>query len=173
MQVQRPAEHLGTVQDLPDDPGPADRDTVTVLDTGWPVGQVLDEPSWFGRLIQAVPVVLTGRANPLGLRHVEATLAQLQGAFVPTVVVALIGPTRRGRIPARVTSVAGAHLTRSIAARQVVMLPDLPALAGTGIGASDLPRRLMPAGTALLAAVLPRQDETATGTSTPARRGTR
>ena len=141
--VQRPAEQLATLADLPDPhAGPPGAEAVSVVDTGWPLGQLLDEPGWMSRLVRAVPLVVTGRASALGVRHVEATLAALHAAGASTVVVALIGPTRRGRIPARVSSIAGAGLTAAIQARRVVMLPDLPALAGAGIGAAELPRRL-------------------------------
>ena len=138
--VQRPAEQLATLADLPDPhAGPPRAEAVSVVDTGWPLGQVLDEPGWMSRRARAVPLVVTGRASALGVRHVEATLGGAAGRRGLHVVLALIGPTRRGRIPARVSSIAGAGLTAAIQARRVVMLPDLPARRGRDRGGRAYP----------------------------------
>ncbi|HET7477094.1 MAG TPA: hypothetical protein VFJ97_13865 [Dermatophilaceae bacterium] len=67
--------------------------TLTVLDIGWELGQLLASSGWLGdQVLQARRLVAVTTATIPGLRRLEGALAMLQG--IP-VAAAVVGPRRR------------------------------------------------------------------------------
>ena len=73
--VHRIAGSLAGVVDVPEPPVMAEG-TVTVVDAGWPIPDLLAGVGghWLPSLLQEAPLLLTAQANVPGLRHAEVTL---------------------------------------------------------------------------------------------------
>ncbi len=121
--------------------------TLTVLDVGWELGQLLASPSWLAdRLLQARHVVAVTTATIPGMRRLEGALALLDG--VP-VVAAVLGPRRR-KWPRGVEHGMGA-LTRRL--DQEGCLHQIPLdrdLANRGLDSQALPPPVLTAAGHLL-----------------------
>jgi hypothetical protein len=144
--LQRTGVALASVHDVPS-PMPAEKSTLTVLDAGWELGQVLNTPSWVAaQLSQAAAVVVVTCATVPGLRHLEGALALLDGT--PT-VVAVLGPPRK-RWPKPVQHTAGSLTRAADHAGRLVVIPWDPRLAVAGLDSTPLPATLLDAAAAVL-----------------------
>jgi len=135
--------------------------TVTVVDMGWPVTDLLQQLGgghWLGTLLRAAPLVLTARGTAPGLRHVEAAVEALKVVRDPgtTVVLALLGSRTLPRPLSTATATsAGAAAQAAHRGQLLVTVPDRAALAAAGLTPAPLPRQLHPAGDQLLALTMP------------------
>src|SRR5215207_7806935 len=144
--LQRTGVALASPHDVPS-PMPAEKSTLTVLDAGWELGQVLNTPSWVAaQLSQAAAVVVVTCATVPGLRHLAGALALLDGT--PT-VVAVVGPPRK-RWPKPVQHSAGALTRAADQAGGLVVIPWDPWLAVAGLDSTPLPEALLDAAAAVL-----------------------
>jgi hypothetical protein len=152
--LQRTGVALASVHDVPS-PMPAEKSTLTVLDAGWELGQVLNTPSWVAaQLSQAAAVIVVTCATVPGLRHLEGALALLDGT--PT-VVAVLGPPRK-RWPKPVQHTAGSLTRAADHAGRLVVIPWDPRLAVAGLDSTPLPATLLDAAAAVLQRVDLRTD---------------
>lgn len=135
--------------------------TVTVVDTGWPIIDLLErlaaDPagrSWLSALVRSAPLVLTARASIPGFRHVEAAVEALSAVRGPggRVVLALLGPRT---LPRTLTAAAGPAVKAAQRDQLIVTVPERPALTRAGLTPAPLPRQLQPAGDQLLALTVP------------------
>ena len=144
--LQRTGLTLASLHDLPS-PMPAEKSTLTVLDVGWELGQVLNTPSWLAaQLSQAAAVIVVTCATVPGLRHLEGALALLDGT--PT-VVAVLGPPRK-RWPKPVQHTAGSLTRAADHAGRLVVIPWDPRLAVAGLDSTPLPATLLDAAATVL-----------------------
>jgi hypothetical protein len=144
--LQRTGLTLASLHDVPS-PMPAEKSTLTVLDAGWELGQVLNTPSWVAaQLSQAAAVIVVTCATVPGLRHLEGALALLDGT--PT-VVAVVGPPRK-RWPKPVQHTAGALTRAADQAGRLVVIPWDPRLAVAGLDSTPLPATLLDAAATVL-----------------------
>jgi hypothetical protein len=144
--LQRTGVALASLHDVPS-PMRAEKSTLTVLDAGWELGQVLNTPSWLAvQLSQAAAVIVVTCATVPGLRHLEGALALLDGT--PT-VVAVVGPPRK-RWPKPVEHTAGALTRAADQAGRLVVIPWDPRLAVAGLDSTPLPGTLLDAAAAVL-----------------------
>jgi hypothetical protein len=144
--LQRTGVALASLHDVPS-PMRAEKSTLTVLDVGWELGQVLNTPSWVAaQLSQAAAVIVVTCATVPGLRHLEGALALLDGT--PT-VVAVLGPPRK-RWPKPVQHTAGALTRAADQAGRLVVIPWDPRLAVAGLDSTTLPATLLDAAAAVL-----------------------
>jgi len=144
--LQRTGVALANLHDVPS-PMPAEKSTLTVLDVGWELGQVLNTPSWVAaQLSQAAAVIVVTCATVPGLRHLEGALALLDGS--PT-VVAVLGPPRK-RWPKPVQHTAGALTLAADQAGRLVVIPWDPRLAVAGLDSTPLPATLLDAAATVL-----------------------
>jgi hypothetical protein len=144
--LQRTGVALASLHDVPS-PMRAEKSTLTVLDAGWELGQVLNTPSWVAaQLSQAAAVIVVTCATVPGLRHLEGALALLDGT--PT-VVAVLGPPRR-RWPKPVQHTAGALTRAADQAGRLAVIPWDPRLAVAGLDSTPLPEALLDAAAAVL-----------------------
>jgi len=130
--------------------------TVSVVDVGWPVTDLLElaergqaERHWLAALVPAAALVVTARATIPGLRHAEATvgaLSALRGGR-HRIVLALLGPGTPTR-----TLTAWAEDAVAAAHRDQLLVPvrECSGLNRTGLTPAALPRVLQPAGERLL-----------------------
>lgn len=171
--VQRLAGPVNRPAAVPPPPTGPDG-TVTVVDVGWPISDLLEDldgdPAgrcWLGALLRSAPLVLTARATIPGLRHVDATVDALAAVRVPgaRVVLALLGPATRPRLLSASTAVQGAQREQLL-----VSVPDRPALTRAGLTPAPLPRQLHPAGDQLLALSLPLKAQAPAAGQRPRRR---
>lgn len=130
--------------------------TVSVLDVGWPVPDLLElmergraDRHWLGPLVGSAALVLTARATIPGLRHAEASLAALVGlrGARGRIVLALLGP---GTLPRTLTAWAGQAVAAAHRDQLLVAVRECSGLTRTGLTPAALPRVLQPAGEALL-----------------------
>jgi hypothetical protein len=148
--LQRTGVALASVHDVPS-PMPAEKSTLTVLDAGWELGQVLNTPSWVAaQLSQAAAVIVVTCATVPGLRHLEGALALLDGT--PT-VVAVLGPPRK-RWPKPVQHTAGPLTRAADQAGRLVVIPWDPRLAVAGLDSTPLPQTLLDAAATVLERVV-------------------
>jgi hypothetical protein len=144
--LQRTGVTLASLHDVPS-PTRAEKSTLTVLDAGWELGQVLNTPSWVAaQLSQAAAIIVVTCATVPGLRHLEGALALLDGT--PT-VVAVLGPPRK-RWPKPVQHTAGALTRAADQAGHLVVIPWDPRLAVAGLDSTPLPQTLLNAAAAAL-----------------------
>jgi hypothetical protein len=145
--LQRTGATLASVRDVPS-PMPAEKSTLTVLDVGWELGQVLNTASWMAAQLSqaAAGVVVVTCATVPGLRHLEGALALLDG--IPA-VVAVVGPPRK-RWPKPVQHSAGALTRAADHAGRLVVIPWDPRLAVAGLDSTPLPEALLDAAAAVL-----------------------
>lgn len=157
---------------------PAGQDgTVTVVDTGWPIPDLLErlnaDPagwSWLSALVRSAPLVLTARATVPGFRHVESAVEALSAVRGPgggRVVLALLGPRT---MPRTLTAAAGPAVQAAHRDQLIVTVPERPALNRAGLTPAPLPRQLQPAGEQLWALTLPGQPQAPAADKRPRRR---
>lgn len=169
--VHRLADTLGGVAGVLDVPPPpaVDGDTVTVVDTGWPIADLLAgaRTHWLPDLLNRdVPLLLTARANIPGLRHVEVTLEALEtrsmtSRTAPPLVV-LLG-ARRGWLRAA----TGPLLLAAEHDGRVQLVPERSVLAAAGLTPAPLPRQLYPVGDRLVQLTAPTEQPAAQQAAVP------
>jgi hypothetical protein len=145
--IARTVDVLVSLQEIPV-PEPADPHiTLTVLDIGWEIGQVLATPSWVGeQLLSAQHVVVVTTATVPGIRRLEGALALLDTVHV---VAAVVGPRRR-RWPRSIQGGMG-PLVRGLDDRgDLVAIPADKQLAARGLDSTPLPPPLLSAACTLL-----------------------
>lgn len=134
------------INDLPLPPR-VDEATVTVLDAGRPVSDLLTASTaqgWLAETAAAGPLLLTARASVPGLRLVEATLQALPADAAP--VLLLLGAGRRW-----LQTVAGPLLPALHEAGRVHLVPQLASVEAAGLTPQPLPRQLAATGDRLAA----------------------
>jgi len=138
--VHRSAGSLVGVLEVPSPPAVGD-DTVTVVDAGWPITDLLasSRTHWLPRLLQHAPLLLTARPSVPGLRHVEVTLEALPTPTQPFVL--LLGARRRW-----LQAATGALLPAAERDGRVHLVPEHGDLASAGLTPGPLPRQLHPVG---------------------------
>ena len=141
--IERRIDPVASLDHLPT---PAHTDLpLTIVDSSWDVSAVLASSSWLGDLARSAPtVVLVARATVPGLRRMEAAL-ELVGesrAFAVTV------GTKRW--PRAVEQSAGMAVRRLGARGRIVDVPEVPALAISGLTPDPLPPAVTRAAYALL-----------------------
>jgi len=147
VQIERPAESLATLADLPAPTTPNDTPPLTVVDVAWELGQVLAAPSWVADLLRHSPsVVVTATATIPGLRRLEVALAMLAHSRS---VAAVLGP-RRKKWPRAVSLSAGPLTTALIRAGRLIEIPTDARLSARGLDSHALPPSLLHAATDLL-----------------------
>lgn len=133
-------------------PLPTEEGTLTVVDAGWPITDLLDHLQggegrhWLTALLRSAQLVLTARATVPGLRHAEATL-QVLDAPGRRIALALVGPRT---LPRWLMASAGAAVLTVQREGFLVTVPDRPHLSGAGLTPAPLPRQLHPTGDRLL-----------------------
>ncbi len=138
--------------------------TLTVLDVGWELGQLLASPSWLAdQLLQARHVVAVTTATIPGMRRLEGALALLDG--VP-VVVAVLGPRRR-KWPRGVEHGMGALTRRLDQDGRLHQIPLDRGLANRGLDSEELPPPLLTAAGHLLHAATETPNTRATTKGNP------
>jgi hypothetical protein len=147
---------LGGLLEVPPPPAVAG-DTVTVVDTGWPIGDLLGgvRPHWLPHLLTQAPLLLTARANVPGLRHVEVTLEALRTQPTQTPrstppLVLLLGAHRRW-----LRAATGPPLLAAQLDGRVQLVPEHALLASAGLTPAPLPRQLNPVGDRLVQLITP------------------
>jgi len=138
--VHRSGGSLVGVLEVPTPPAVGD-DTVTVVDAGWPITDLLasSRTHWLPRLLQHAPLLLTARPSVPGLRHVEVTLEALPTSTQPFVL--LLGARRRW-----LQAATGALLPAAERDGRVHLVPEHGDLASAGLTPAALPRQLHPVG---------------------------
>ena len=130
---------------VPEDPVTAV--TVTVVDVGWDLGQVLATPGWLADCISdAETVVAVTTATIPGVRRLETALTLLGPARV---VIAVVGTTRR-RWPRALTAALGPHAGACDRAGRLVAITTDRRLAVRGLDSAPLPASLLRAADTLL-----------------------
>lgn len=127
-------------------PTPAHSDMpFTVVDSAWDIATLLRSPGWLGYLARtAESVVLVTRATVPGLRRLEASVAVVgEGRAITATVGAR-------RWPRQVEQSLGSVIHRLRAAGRVVRVPEVPALAVSGLTPDPLPPALIRSAKALL-----------------------
>jgi hypothetical protein len=139
--------------------------SLTVLDVGWELGQLLAAPSWLAdRLLRARRVVAVTTATIPGVRRLEGALALLDG--VPVLAAVLGGPGRR-TWPREVEHSMGA-LTRQLDRDgRLHQVPLDRGLANRGLDSLALPTPLLTAAGHLLHAVTETSNTPATTKGNP------
>ena len=142
--VHRSAGPLVSVLGVPPPPAVGD-DTVTVVDAGWPITDLLASrhTHWLPRLLGHAPLLLTARPSVPGLRHVEVTLEALPTSTSRSTqpFVLLLGARRRW-----LQAATGALLPAAERDGRVHPVPEHGVLASAGLTPAPLPRQLHPVG---------------------------
>ena len=129
-------------------PAPVQDSTVTVVDVGSHLEQILAGAGWLTCLLTDAPVVVVvARATVPGLRRLESSLHLLGGHRV---VAAVVGPSLR-RWPRSVRHSAGDLTGALLEAGRLVAIPKDHALAVHGLTPDPLPAPLLQAAATLLA----------------------
>lgn len=147
--LERSSEVLLSVSEVPA-PTAAERDDqLTVLDTGWELGQIFAIPGWLGETVRGCrDVVLVTSATVPGFRRLEGALELLQSSGARP-AVAVIGPHRK-KWPKAVEHSAGAQTRRVLVEDRIVEVPHDRALAVSGLDSTPLPALVTEAATRLL-----------------------
>ena len=127
-------------------PTPARSDVpVTIVDSSWDLATVLAASGWLGAWARSAPtLVLVTRATIPGLRRLDAALALTGETRALAVTVGA------KRWPRPVEQSAGAAVRRLAALGHIVMLPELPSLAISGLTPDPLPPAMTRPAMALL-----------------------
>ena len=152
LEIDRPCQPLTALDDLPAPrpvAPPATGPAVTVVDAGWPAGDVLTADSWPTHLITTAQVLVACRATVPGTRQVEQLLATLPKQAA---LVAALGPARW---PGVVSASCGSQLRAIRASGHLVAVPVDRHLDVTGLTANRLPKQLATAGRDLAERLLP------------------
>lgn len=123
----------------------------TILDAGWEAGQLLTTNSWIAETVRTVDhLVLTTRATTPGMRRLEGVLDLLAGTRCPKQLkVAVIG-ARRKKWHRGLEQAGGPGVRRVLDAGNYVEIPEVPALAVTGLDSRPLPAGVVEAARRLL-----------------------
>ena len=146
---------------------PTGAGALTVIDTGWDVGQLAASGSWVGHLIRTAPVVVVvARPTIPGFRRLEAALELLEhhdhahgldrGTAAPATLVAVIGG-RRKRWAKGVEHSAGPRTRAALREERVHEIPEDRQLGVTGLNSTPLPPALLAAADQLLREALSAQ----------------
>jgi hypothetical protein len=141
--VERRSDSSGSPDGLP---APTASDLpLTIVDSSWDVVALLKSSGWLGELARTTPsVVLVTRATIPGLRRLTNAVELVGDARAIAVTVGA------RRWPRPVEQSAGVPVRRLRDAGRVVPVPELPALAMTGLTPDPLPPALLrPARTLL------------------------
>ncbi len=149
--LERGSDILVSPDDVPIPTDPSAALTLTILDVGWELGQVLASPSWIAdQLLHSEDVVVATTATIPGLRRLEGALALLAGRRV---LGAVLGSTRR-KWPRGLEHSLGA-LTRQLDQRGALhQVPLDRALAVRGLDSEALPNPLLTAADQVLRATV-------------------
>jgi hypothetical protein len=129
-------------------PGAGAGESLTVLDGGWDLQQLLGEPSWRRETIRTCPtVIVVASATVPGLRRLEAALELLD---VDHTIAALLGPLLR-KWPKAVIGSAGPRTRHLLEQGRFQAIPHDRGLGVNGLDSTPLPPRLLHAAGALLA----------------------
>lgn len=137
-------------------------DAVTVIDTGWDVGQLAATGSWVGHVTQTAPIVIVvARPTIPGFRRLEAALELLEHGFdrgiaAPATLVAVVGG-RRKRWVKGVEHSAGPRTRSALREQRVHEIPEDRQLAVAGLNSAPLPPALLAAADQLLREALSAQ----------------
>ena len=130
---------------VPDEAPPGT--TVSVVDVGWELGQVLAGTGWLRHTVADAPTVVAVTAPTVpGLRRLENALTLL-GA--ERTVIAVVGAPRR-RWPPDLTAAMGPHTRTATLHGRLVRVPADRQLAERGVDAAPLPAALLQAAATLL-----------------------
>lgn len=145
--LERGSDNFISPDEVPPPTDAAATTSLTVLDVGWELGQLLASPSWLAdQVLQRGPVVAVTTATIPGLRRLEGALALLEGS---PVIGAVLGPPRR-KWPRGVEHSLGA-LTRQLDQHGALhVLPVDQGLAVRGLDSEALPTRLLTAADHIL-----------------------
>lgn len=128
------------VEEVPLLPDPSDPGSVSVLDVGWDLGQVLTGDGWLTSAVtQADTVLLVTTSTVPALRRLEVA-AELLGP--DRVVVAAHGPRVR-RWPREVRAATGPRTRALLEADRWVPVPHERSLAVRGVDSTPLPQSLL------------------------------
>lgn len=140
------ADGVREASDTVPSPSPNDAPTVTVVDIGSQLAQVLAGHGWLTSLLADAPtVVVVARATIPGLRRLESSLHLMDDRAV----AAVLGPPHR-RWPRAVVQNVGALTGALIDSGRLVDIPEDRTLAVHGLTPDPLPARLVTAGGVLL-----------------------
>ncbi|PWJ23265.1 hypothetical protein ATK17_3758 [Branchiibius hedensis] len=156
--LERVTDILTTAEEIPHPSTPDRPVSLTVLDIGWELGQVLTTPGWIGDAVRtARHLVLTSTATVPGMRRLEGALDLLDGNRA---CAAVLGP-RRKKWPKSVEHTAG-RATRDLERDGLLFaIPEDPGLAVDGLTGAPLPKPLLTAAHQLVQHLL---DDTSKGT---------
>lgn len=139
---------VGTVSDINAD------ETVTLIDTGWEVGQLMADAGWLGDLVRRATVVLVvARPTIPGFRRLEAALELLEAGREVSTLIALVGG-RRQRWAKGVEHSAGPRTRAALREDRIHEIPEDRDLVVAGLSSGALPRGLIVAAGPLLHAAL-------------------
>jgi len=142
--VERRTDSVATPDHLPAPP-PSDL-PLTIVDSSWNIADVLASSGWLGDLARsAESVVLVARATVPGLRRLDAAVELVGESRAVAVTVGA------KRWPRPVERMAGAAVRRLRANGRVVHIPEVPALAISGLTPDPLPPALTRPALSLLA----------------------
>ncbi len=142
--IERRSDSIASPGDLPTPAGTDLR--TTIVDSSCDLAGLVASPGWLGDLARTAPaILLVARATVHGLRRLETGAAV---AGDGRAVAAVIGPKRWAR---PVEHSLGPAVRRLRADGRVVHVPELPALAITGLTPDPLPIALTRPAEALLA----------------------
>ncbi|CCH79300.1 conserved hypothetical protein [Nostocoides japonicum T1-X7] len=149
--LERGSDILVSTDEVPTPTDPAAALTLTVLDVGWELEQVLASPNWLAdQLLHSEHVVVATTATIPGLRRLEGALSLLAGRRV---LGAVLGPTRR-KWPRGLEHSLGT-LTRQLDQRgDLHQIPVDRALAVRGLDSEALPTPLLTAADQVLRATV-------------------
>lgn len=129
-------------------------ETVTLIDTGWEVGQLMADAGWLGGLVRRATVVLVvARPTIPGFRRLEAALELLEAGREVSTLIALVGG-RRQRWVKGVERSAGPRTRAALREDRIHEIPEDRDLAVAGLSSEALPRGLIAAAGPLLHAAL-------------------
>ena len=140
-------------------------EALTVVDTGWDVGQVVATTTWVGEQTRnAAVVIVVARPTIPGFRRLEAALELLEqrgdhadsrqaARTTPVTFVAVVG-CRRKRWAKGVEHSAGPRTRAALRGNRVHEIPEDRHLAVTGLRSAQLPPGLLASADQLLHAAL-------------------
>ena len=140
--------------------GSSGAEALTVIDTGWDIGQLVATASWVGHHTRTAPVVIVvARPTIPGFRRLEAALELLDhhnepedragDAVSPVTLVAVVGGRRR-RWAKGVEHSAGPRTRDAVRENRLHEIPEDRQLAVTGLDSTPLPPALLAAAGHLL-----------------------
>ena len=127
---------------------------LTVIDTGWEVGQLVAGGGWLGDVVRRAPVVVVvARPTIPSFRRLEAALELLEADHGASAQIAVLGG-RRKRWAKGVEHSAGPRTRAALREDRVHEIPEDRHLAVAGLSSVGLPPGLVAAAERLLGAAL-------------------